>query len=318
MSDISRYLPKHSMRDLIRDNAMLLPVISRFNIAFGFGDASVREICNLNNVDVRTFLSVCNLLSGNEYLSTDVSLGSLTGYLQRAHTSFLDVQLPRIRSYLIDAVNHSESYETALLLMRFYDEYVEEVRKHMEHENNIIFPYAEKLLRGEVTEDFTIDKYSVSHVDTAHKLKEIKDIFIYHFKQKENTRLSNALFEIIMCERDLMTHFQVESKLFIPAVELLESKLLRNFHRQESSSDEKHSTDVTLEHLSDREKDIVREVAKGKSNKEIAFDLCISIHTVATHRRNICNKLGIHSSAGLVIYAIINNLVNIDDVSPFN
>jgi len=42
--------------------------------------------------------------------------------------------------------------------------------------------------------------------------------------------------------------------------------------------------------------------------------LCISVNTVTTHRRNISNKLQIHSSAGLVIYAIANKLVNIADI----
>ncbi len=71
-----------------------------------------------------------------------------------------------------------------------------------------------------------------------------------------------------------------------------------------------------LSMLSEREKEIIRGVAYGKVNKEIADELCISVHTVATHRRNICTKLGIHSSAGLTIFAIINHLVDLNDVKP--
>lgn len=66
--------------------------------------------------------------------------------------------------------------------------------------------------------------------------------------------------------------------------------------------------------LSEREKDIVCCVAKGMSNKEIADKLFLSVHTVATHRRNISSKLKIHSAAGLAIYAISNKLVNIEDI----
>jgi DNA-binding NarL/FixJ family response regulator len=50
------------------------------------------------------------------------------------------------------------------------------------------------------------------------------------------------------------------------------------------------------------------------ANKEIADTLCLSVHTVTTHRRNLCNKLGIHSPAGLTIFCIINNLVKIDEI----
>ena len=52
------------------------------------------------------------------------------------------------------------------------------------------------------------------------------------------------------------------------------------------------------------------------SNKGIADKLFLSVHTVTTHRRNISNKLQIHSPAGLAIYAVVNGLVNIDDLEP--
>lgn len=68
------------------------------------------------------------------------------------------------------------------------------------------------------------------------------------------------------------------------------------------------------EALSQREKEIVICVVKGMTNKEIAENLFLSIHTVITHRRNISKKLQIHSAAGLTIYAIVNKLVELSDV----
>ena len=66
--------------------------------------------------------------------------------------------------------------------------------------------------------------------------------------------------------------------------------------------------------LSQREKEIIVCVVKGMTNKEIAKNLFLSIHTVITHRRNISRKLQIHSAAGLTIYAIVNKLVELSDV----
>ena len=66
--------------------------------------------------------------------------------------------------------------------------------------------------------------------------------------------------------------------------------------------------------MSQREKEIVSYVVKGFTNKQIADKLCLSQHTVITHRRNIANKLQIHSSAGLTIYAIVNKLVTLEEV----
>ena len=68
------------------------------------------------------------------------------------------------------------------------------------------------------------------------------------------------------------------------------------------------------EQLSDREKDVIVALVQGMTNKEIADHLYISINTVITHRRNIARKLQIHSPAGLTIYAIVNNLVDISTV----
>ncbi len=67
--------------------------------------------------------------------------------------------------------------------------------------------------------------------------------------------------------------------------------------------------------LSDREKEIVSQIVKGLSNKEIAEELHLSVHTVVTHRRNISAKLDIHSTSGLTIYAIVNKLIDIDEIN---
>ena len=66
--------------------------------------------------------------------------------------------------------------------------------------------------------------------------------------------------------------------------------------------------------LSQREKEIVACVVKGMTNKAIADRLFLSIHTITTHRRNIARKLQIHSTAGLTIYAIVNKLVELEDI----
>jgi DNA-binding CsgD family transcriptional regulator len=63
------------------------------------------------------------------------------------------------------------------------------------------------------------------------------------------------------------------------------------------------------EDLSDREKDILRLVALGMTNREIGEKLYISTHTVITHRKNITAKLGIKTIAGLTMYALINQLI---------
>ena len=66
--------------------------------------------------------------------------------------------------------------------------------------------------------------------------------------------------------------------------------------------------------LSTREKEIVVCVVKGMTNREIADRLYLSTHTVITHRRNIARKLQVHSASGLTVYAIVNKLVELNEI----
>ena len=63
--------------------------------------------------------------------------------------------------------------------------------------------------------------------------------------------------------------------------------------------------------LTTRELEILQHIVAGKSNKEIAAELNLSANTVAVHRANIMDALGIHKTAELVVYAIRNGLVNL-------
>jgi DNA-binding NarL/FixJ family response regulator len=63
--------------------------------------------------------------------------------------------------------------------------------------------------------------------------------------------------------------------------------------------------------LTVRELEVLKLIVAGKSNKEIAIDLDLSANTVAVHRANIMDALGIHKTAELVVYAIRSGLVNI-------
>ena len=80
---------------------------------------------------------------------------------------------------------------------------------------------------------------------------------------------------------------------------------------------EETETETGQDVLSAREKEIITCVVKGMTNKEIADALFLSTHTVITHRRNIARKLQIHSPAGLTIYAIVNKLVELQDIKEY-
>ncbi len=316
--DMKSYQPTHRMRDIIADNNLLLMALSRFGISLGFGDNTIDEVCRENHVDTSTFLAVANFISGKPYDAYEVSLPSLIGYLKDAHSYFLDFILPSIRTKLVEAISSSGSNDVALLILKFYDDYVQEVHRHMEYENDLVFGYVEQLLAGHKSDSFSIAQFLAGHTPIASKLHELKEIFICHFRSDGSSteRLNSVLFNIITCEHDLLSHCQVEDQLFVPAVEQLEREVGEKAELKMSASKSAVSETVTPDSLTEREKEIIRCVARGLSNKEIADHLCVSVHTVTTHRRNICAKLEIHSSAALAIYAIIHGLLDLSEIKP--
>lgn len=75
------------------------------------------------------------------------------------------------------------------------------------------------------------------------------------------------------------------------------------------------SENQVSEQITEREMEVLIQLVHGLSNKEIADKLNISVHTVVSHRKNIIQKTGIKSQAGLTIYAISNKIISIDSYS---
>lgn len=309
----SPYTRNDRMRDIIDDNSILLTVINRFSISLGFGDRTVAEICNENNVDIDTFLAVINLVGGREIPGCDVSPLPLIGYLRKSHSFILNFTLPAIKKTLIEGIQQTTTYEVAMVIMKFYDSYMEEVRQHMEYEDSVIFPYVENLLEGKINNKFRISDFSSRHEHMAGSLDELKELFIYQYNQKDNELISIALLHIIMCGNDLMSHCEIENKLLFPAASRLEDSLRDRICPENDNANQEEQETSTDDDLTAREKEVLTYVAKGLSNKQIADQMNLSFYTITTYRKNISAKLNIHSTAGLVIYAILHSLIEIND-----
>ena len=311
------YHLEDKMVDLICQQPAMLQMMSRFGIPLGVEDRTVGEVCAAHSVDADTFLAVANFIklgpAAAPELQGQVSVKALTGYLKNAHEYFLGFQLPAIRRKLLEAIVNSTKREVNKvigLIVKFYDDYTEEVNNHMEYENREIFTYVDDLLRGKRRNDFEISRFARSHENINHKLNELKEIIIKYYKPDAASDLLNSMmYDIFVCEYDLKRHCEVENYLFVPAVRKLEQSICAETEVERPETDESPRCV-----LSEREKEILALVVKGLINKEIADKLCISLHTVLTHRKNIVKKLNIHSVSGLTIYAIVNSIVRLDEL----
>ena len=123
MKNQKMYEPDDKMINLIKDNYSLLQSLGCFGISLGFGDKTVREVCNDQNVDTYTFLSVVNYTI-NGYKGFDdldrLSIPTLMQYLRASHTYYLDYELPFIRRELTGALDENDNL--ARLILRLYEE----------------------------------------------------------------------------------------------------------------------------------------------------------------------------------------------------
>lgn len=227
----NKYMPADRLCDLIDDNFNLLLVMSRFGIPLGFGGKTVKEVCENANVDCDTFLAVANFIS-SEQTSFGVedlphlSITSLMNYLKNAHSYFLDFMLPMIRRKLIEAIDCSRDDKVAFLIIKFFDVFVNEVREHMDYENEHVFAYVEALLAGKLSRKFNISKFASHHSKIDERLNELKGIITkYYTESSDNLLLNATLFDIYNCEQDLASHNHVEDCLFVPAVMHVEKEL---------------------------------------------------------------------------------------------
>jgi len=283
--------------DLIAHEEDAIQIISRFGLEMGVGERTIEQVCAQYGVHTPTFLAIVNYkVFHQRALPEDIDIPTLQQYLHNAHTYFLDFRLPRLRRSLVEAVMPATS-DTKIpeLILRCYDEFVDEIRTHIAHENEGLF-----------------DEHEHDDQRITDKLTEIKNLIIKYFpSQKEQYPISNiqspttyllisVMSDLWHTEQDFADHCAIEDDIFRPALTMSQPHAHRRHQLPET------------EELSDREKDVLVQVVRGLSNKEIADVLCISTHTVISHRKNIARKLKIHSTAGLTIYAIVNKLVDIN------
>ena len=317
MKNVKMYEAGDKMITLIKDNYSVLQALGSFGINLGFGDKTVSETCQMNGVDTYTFLAVVNFTI-NDFTNYEddeqISVPTLLHYLKASHTYYLDFQLPFIRRELQESI--SEDDALGGLIMKLYEGYAQEIRRHMKYEEKTLFPYVESLLEGHPMNDYNVETFSKNHEQTDKILRELKLMIIKYLPTDahHNNQLTATLYDIYNNEEWLHQHAEVEDRIFTPAIKRLERVTKQEDVSKNISSMVFKGGQDNNAALSDRERDVIIGVVQGLQNKEIADRLCISVNTVITHRRNIARKLQIHSPAGLTIYAIVNNLIDISKV----
>lgn len=157
--------------------------------------------------------------------------------------------------------------------------------------------------------DFTSENFSINAIQWVKRnLPKIQILSITALPIKKNILESlNAgakSYVLNDCSRDEVIEAMIKTNI---GKEFLCGKVFNELVIENSIIENKVSCDGI--NLTERESDIVKLIAEGNSNKQIADILSLSTHTINTHRKNIMAKLGVNNTAGLVMYCVKENLL---------
>ena len=284
------------MAELLEQDPVLIGVFTRMGLKFGYGDASVEEVCTAQGIDSYTFLIICKVYLNADYRPgreelDKADLSVIVTYLSRSHQYYINVALKDLAASIGRMMFPCEDPHQKVI-WKFFTNFRDELVKHFNYEETEVFPFVD-----DPSGRFAIGSYEEDHSGVEETLEDLKNLVMTHLpKNADQQEAFRVLSGINVLEADIRRHI------------LLEETALEG----RTDADSGKEDDDTL--LSHREKEILVCVAKGMLNKEIADEMNISIHTVITHRKNITRKTGIKTVAGLTVYALLNNLIDINSV----
>lgn len=225
MNNVRRYTPQDSLVDLINDNYSILPVLSRFSIPLGFENRRIADVCTDAGIDSEVFLFIVNfILSGkidNSHMST-ISPEAIVDFLHNSHDYYLSYKIPHIRQNLLNALDETHS-DINPAIIRFFDDYIEQVKEHFRYEEKKVFPYVRNLMSGKPSR-YNIGMFKKHHDDIDEKLSDLKNIILRYYTTSMPNKMYDVLVDIYNCEEDLKQHTEIENHILIPMISLVEQR----------------------------------------------------------------------------------------------
>ncbi len=229
---------------VIHKDHSLLPVINRLGIKLGFGDRTIRNICEEKGIDLNFFIETINVFHHEAYFPEkrllDFQVSMVIDYLAKTHQYYIDFLIPE-NDRLIELFlsgNPDESTENNLV-RKFYAKFKEEFVIHINFEERVMFPYILELnsvIENPLTRpnfrqkypDYSISGFEKEHSAMDDKMDDLKNIIIRYLPPNYDQNWGNAfLSNLFLFEKDLKNHSRIEDHILLPKVKQLE-KLLQS------------------------------------------------------------------------------------------
>lgn len=231
------------LAEVVQTNFNTLSVISRFGIQLGFGDKSVKEVCSDYGINYDFFLEILNAFHDPSYFPQkhlqSFLVEEIVTYLRKTHQNYTQENIPFIESLMAELVRDYKNPKEMKLVQKFFNEYKDELFKHLNWEDEKIFPYALRIenacFKGvsleetlELMKNYTMASFLDEHDDIESKLYDIKTLFIKYLPPVANQQLCiRILREFSLLEKDINDHARIEEKVLAPKVVEMEKALIQ-------------------------------------------------------------------------------------------
>lgn len=230
-AEIERIVFSEQMKlaDLIDVNFKLLNVLSRLGISLGFGENTIKEVCEKHGINLNSFLLICNIYTYDSYIpSAELLAGgdpaTIVDYLHNSHAFYLEKEFVGLENNLSAMVEPCDEIQKKIVA-KFFADYRTQVEKHFEYEEDVVFPYVHALVDGGRHASYSIEQFEENHSNIDETLNDLKNIVMKYLPETCDTVLRNeVLYRIYRLEDDLLKHTLIEDNVLIPMVNKLEEK----------------------------------------------------------------------------------------------
>lgn len=281
------------LADILAEHIELIPVVQRFGIHLGVGNNTIKELCEINHLNTDFIITLFNVYIDENYFPEEklssFAIHPVIEYFKNTTESYLRDSVPNIEKHLnaFIAISGGTGHKELQLLHEIFLQFKTELTLHLQQESGESVNYPHELLN------------------------DLKNILIRLVSTSYNQNLCYAvIFSIDSLQKDLCIHNRLKTKILDPKLKELDEKELDVL--KHSANTPKENSDEKKIKLTPREEEVLKLIATGCLNKEIADRLNISLNTVLTHRKNIIAKTGIKTVSGLTFYCISNGLLSPD------
>lgn len=220
-----------SLNNVIHFEPLTELALQRFNVDLSRGDASFDNVDPGSIKDINFIVDLIKFYSDPRKDEIDqfeeYSLDVILDYLQRTHKFYINILLPKMEMTIKNIFDLFPEHNFVPLLKHFFEQYENDLLEHIELEERCLFPYAKKLMIGELPKDYSVHEFCLHH---DHRIQDYLEDIILLIEEDiptVNKTFAYRVFKNLLTQfkTDLHIHHMIEEKVFLNKLTKLESHL---------------------------------------------------------------------------------------------